>query len=58
MKNFRLEKLQSLKRNLESYDAKTSLIHFELASIGDKSLMKSIIDNVRVLNRVEYFNFN
>lgn len=54
---FRLEKLQNLKRNLENYDAKTSLIHFELASIGDKSLMKSIIDN-GIFNHVNSIGLN
>ncbi len=46
----RLEKLRTLRRLLEENSSKKSVVHLELASIGDKALMKSILEIVILEN--------
>jgi ADP-dependent glucokinase len=54
---FQNEKLKKFKSLLESHKSlmSKSLSHLELASIGDESLMQSIIDNVNNLNSFKLF---
>jgi ADP-dependent glucokinase len=54
---FRSEKLHSFKNYLATQDLKENIVHLELASIGDKALMKSILDH-NIFQEVDSLGLN